>query len=162
MEDTDKKAFELLIQKSPEYQENKEDFKKNHSETYSLIEYYEKQVAEQKAQEFIKENYVSNYHLKKHFGVLNQEEIQRQKEVDAKSAKIFGISSDTYVEMQNEDTKYFDDVKVLLTYDYPYYSAYKIGNSIEDSEFIECSLYTNDIYKIIDIFLKTGEKLHNV
>lgn len=85
-----------------------------------------------------------------------------QKEVDAMYAKRFGLSNDTYVEMQNRNTKYFDDVKVLLTYNYPYYSAYKIGNSIEDSEFIEYSLYHNDIYKIIDIFLKTGEKVHDV
>ncbi len=105
---------------------------------------------------------VQDYHLKKYFGILTAEEIQRQDEVKALNAKRTKISLDLYNDLQIKNTKYFKDVKVLLTYDYPYYSAYKIGNSIEDSEYIESSLYINDIYKIIDIFLKTGEKVHNV
>ena len=162
MEDNNEKTLKLLKQKFPEYDESKEEFKKNHSRSYELIEYYEMKVAEKKEKDFIEKNYVNDYHLKKHFSLLTAEEIQRQKEVDALRAKSFGLSYDTYVGMQNRSTKYFDDVKVLLTYDYPYYSAYKIGNSIENSEFIECSLYINDIYKIIDIFLSTGEKVHDV
>lgn len=58
MEDINEKTLELLKQKFPEYQKNKVDFKKNHSESYALIEYYEKKVAEQKEQEFIEENHV--------------------------------------------------------------------------------------------------------
>ena len=162
MEEIYEKTLERLKQRFPEYEENPEDFKRNSQENYKLIEYYEMKVAEKKEHEFIDENYVCDYHLKIHFGVLTQEEFIRQKKVDALLAKSFGLSIDTYAEMQNRNTKYFSDVKVLLTYEYPYYSAYKIGSSIEDSEFIECSLYMNDIYKIIDIFLKTGEKVHDV
>jgi len=162
MEEIYEKTLELLKQEFPEYQETPEDFKKNSPENYKLIEYYESKVAERKNQEFIEKYRVHNYFLKKHFSFLTADEIQRQKEVYTFLAKSFNISIETYLEMQNTNTKYFDDVKVLLTYEYPYYSAYKIGSSIEDSEFIECSLYKNDIYKIIDIFLKTGEKVHDV
>ena len=162
MEEIYEKTLELLKQEFPEYQETQEDFKKNSPENYKLIEYYESKVAERKNQEFIEKNRVYNYFLKKHFSILTADEIQRQKEVYTFLAKSFNISIETYLEMQNTNTKYFDDVKVLLTYEYPYYSAYKIGSLIEDSEFIECSLYKNDIYKIIDIYLKTGEKVHDV
>jgi hypothetical protein len=162
MENEFEKIVEGLKQKFTDYDDNKEEIKKDYPSLYEVIEYYEEKVVEKKEQEFIEKNVVMNYHLKKYFGLLTEEEIQRQDSVDNIRTKYMGISYELFVDMRKDSTEYFDDVKVLLTYDYPYYLAYKIGNSIDDSEFIECSLYTNDIYKIIDIFLKTGQKIHDV
>ena len=154
--------FKTLIKAYPEFKEGKQKFKEKYPSLYKTMEAVEKKAEEDIEQEYIRRNMVYKYNLKKHFGLLTKEEIQRQIEVDKLRAKHMRVSYELYVQMGEKSTKYFDDVKVLLTYAYPYYSAYKIGSSIEDSEFIECSLYTNDIYKIIDIFLKTGEKVHDV
>ncbi len=161
-----KNDFEKIVtglkQKFSDFDENKEEIKKNYPSLYELIEYYKDKIEEEKQLEFIKKNWVANYDLKKYFGLLTGEEIHRQNEVDKVSADYTGLSYDLYIELRQKNTKYFDDVKVFLTYEYPYHLAYKIGNSIDDSEFIECSLYDNDIYKIISIFLETGEKVHDV
>jgi hypothetical protein len=162
MQDNLENTLENLINKFPGYTDKKENFRKKFPALCQGIEYMEKEVEEKKEQEFIKINRVKNCHLKRHFGLLTEEENQIIIEVDKISAKYFCISYELYIEMRERYTKYFDDVKVLLTFDYPYHIAYKIGNSIDDSDFIECSLYINDIYKIIDIFLKTGEKVHDV
>ncbi len=154
--------FETLINAYPVYKEDKEKFKEKYPLLYMTMEAVEKKAEEDIELEYIRRNMVYNYNLKRHFGLLTKEEIERQDEVDKLRAKQMRVSYEVYVEMGEESIRYFDDVRVLLTYEYPYYSAYKIGSSIEDSEFIECSLYTNDIYKIIDIFLKTGEKVHDV
>jgi hypothetical protein len=162
MQNNSENPFETLIKAYPEYKENKEKFKEKYPSIYITMEAVEKKAEEDIEQEYIRRNMVFNYSLKKHFGLLTKEEIQRQIEVDKLRAKYMIVSYELYVEMGERNTKYFDDVRVLLTYEYPYYYAYKIGSSIEDSEFIECSLYTNDIYKIIAIFLETGEKVHDV
>lgn len=155
-------VLESLLIKFPGYLENKEDFEKNYSGIYKLIESYETNLRIQNETEFIRNNMVDNYDLKCHFGLLTKEEAKRQKEIDRLHSKHMRIEYELFCDMQENSNQYFDDVGVLLTYSYPYYSAYKIGDTIETSEFIECSLYTNDIYKIIDIYLKTGKKVHDV
>ena len=153
-------VLESLLIKFPGYLENKEDFEKSNPQMFKLLVNYEANVKVQKEIEFMRNNIVDNYDLKQHFGLLTEEEISSQKEVDRLRSKHMNIEYEKYLDIQ--ERKYYDDVGVLLTYDYPYYSAYKIGDSIDDSEYIECSPYINDIYKIIDIFLKTGEKVHDV
>jgi hypothetical protein len=162
MQDNIENTLKALLKKFPDYKEKKEEFKKKYPNVYEVIESLEIKLNEKKEKKFIKKNMVNNYYLKEHFGLLTEEEIQRQNEVDKVCAKQMRLSYELYVDMRQRNTNYFDDVKVLLTYDYPYHLAFKIGNSMEDSEFIECSLYINDIYKIINIFLETGEKVHDV
>lgn len=48
MEDNYEKTLELLKQKFPAYDENKEEFRKNDVRSYELIEYYEMKVEEKK------------------------------------------------------------------------------------------------------------------
>jgi|GEM_PF-6732606 len=155
-------VLESLQIKFPSYLENKEDFEKSYPDIFKLLESYETNLRIQKEREFMRNNMVENYDLKSLFGLLTEEEAKIQNEVDRLSSKHMNIEYELFLDMQERNTKYFDDVGVLLTYDYPYYSAYKIGDSIDNSEFIECSLYINDIFKIIDIFLKTGKKVHDV
>lgn len=155
-------VLESLLIKFPGYLENKEDFEKNYSGIYKLIESYETNLRIQYEREFMRNNMVDNYDLKSHFGLLSEGEIKIQNEVNKLRSKHMNIEYELFCDMQENSNQYFDDVGVLLTYSYPYYSAYKIGDTIETSEFIECSLYTNDIYKIIDIYLKTGKKVHDV
>lgn len=155
-------VLESLLIKFPGYLVNKEDFEKNYSGIYKLIESYETNLRIQNEREFMRNNMVYNYDLKSHFGLLTEEEVKIQNEVNKLRSKHMNIEYELFLDMQERSRKYYDDVGVLLTYDYPYYSAYKIGDTIDNSEYIECSLYTNDIYKIIDIYLKTGKKVHDV
>lgn len=110
-----------------------------------------------------------NYFLKEFYGLLSDEDILQnlnKKDNSWMFMKEEFIDYDTILQPTDkeryayeylEDCGYYAEGQILMIYQYPYYSAYKLGETIEDCVFIGASGYTNDFAKMIDYYLETGE-----
>jgi hypothetical protein len=112
-----------------------------------------------------------NYFLKDFFGLLSDDdELQEMIEREDWYKYFIGIEiypdHESIIEPSEEELKiyrnmerqiYYSIINVLLVYVYPYYQAFRIGENIGECQFIGLSLYSNDIWDIINYHLATGE-----
>lgn len=113
----------------------------------------------------------NNYYLKDFFGLLSAEE-ELQEIIEREDGYTYFIGIEIYPDYETiiqpteaelkiyrnmEKQTYYSIINVLLVYSYPYYQAFRIGENIDECRYIGFSLYSNDIWDIINYHLATGE-----
>jgi hypothetical protein len=112
-----------------------------------------------------------DYYLRDFFGLLSDKEVTQEiRENEDCYSSIIGYEdfSDYELLYQNyeqdlktlrdmESQKYFSDINVLLIYNYPYCQAFRIGKTIDECQYIGLSIFSNEIWQMIEYHLETGE-----